>query len=374
MTTTPPDPSRIVPPPFAHWPINGVAAFRAAILRFFQLQARTLPWRENSDPYRVLVSEVMLQQTRVDTVIPYFEPWVARFPTPEKLAEAEQDDLLGHWQGLGYYSRARNLQRAVREVVASYEGEVPSDVDALRALPGVGPYTAGAVASIAHGVPVPAVDGNVRRVMARLADAPSPSLREVEGWVAPLVDPNAPGDFNQALMELGSLVCTPRQPRCPDCPVAQFCAARAAGTQAERPLPRKARPIPHLEEGVAVILDGQAVFMERRPEGGLLAGMWSLPGAHPTGVESAAEVAFMAARTRFPSIPQPCRPDPLPAVDHLFSHRRVTYLPFRFDAEGASASVPDGSLPHDAVWLPVEAALAQLPLPVAQRKILESLR
>src|SRR5690606_3134373 len=194
------------------------------------------------DPYRVWLSEVMLQQTRVDTVRPYYERWLERFPTLEHLAEAPLDDVLKAWEGLGYYSCARNLHRAVREVAERYGGEVPSEPELFQALPGVGPYTAGAVMSIAYERPEPVVDGNVRRVFARLLDLPDPAPAELWDLAGRLVKGNRPGYLNQALMELGALVCTPRSPSCERCPVPTHCAARLAGTQAERPAKRKRPP------------------------------------------------------------------------------------------------------------------------------------
>ncbi len=361
------------PVPPGEWDPERVESFRSRLLTFFRSRSRDLPWRESRDPYRILVSEFMLQQTRVETVIPYFRRWMDRFPSPATLADAPQEEVLTLWQGLGYYSRARNLHRAVREVVDRYGGEVPDSVEGLRELPGVGAYTAGAVASIAYGVPAPAVDGNVRRVMARIMDAPAPTHREVEEWVAPLVDPEAPADFNQGLMELGSLVCTPRNPRCGECPVLPHCAARERGTEGERPRRKRRNPVPSFQEGVAVVVHGERILMERRPERGLLGGMWSLPGRELSGEESPGEGALAAARSRLTGgwalLPTPERFDPLPAVEHLFSHRRVTYLPFRIPLPDGSAPEPTG----DARWVTRLEALEELPLPAAQRKILTAL-
>jgi A/G-specific adenine glycosylase len=236
------------------WPAERIRTVRRALLDFFRERRRALPWRDAPTPYGTLVSEVMSQQTRVETVVPYYLRWMERFPDPEALAAAEEEEVLRMWQGLGYYSRARNLLQAAREVVQSYEGELPRDPEALRSLPGVGPYTAGAVASIAFGQPEPAVDGNVRRVLSRLMDAPEPSPRELDRWARGMVDPDRPGDFNQALMELGAVVCTPRAPSCSACPVAAHCQAWGAGTVAERPARRARRPVPYLVEVVAVLV------------------------------------------------------------------------------------------------------------------------
>ena len=382
------------------WGEEKVRGFREALLEFFQEVRRELPWRETADPYRILVSEVMLQQTRVETVVPYYQRWMERFPDPGSLAAADADEVLGLWEGLGYYSRARNLHRAVREVVARYQGEVPSEPEELRTLPGVGPYTAGAVASIAFSRPVPAVDGNVRRVLSRLMDAPAPTPRELEEWAGALVDPDRPGDFNQALMELGALVCAPRSPDCGGCPVAAWCAARAAGTQAERPAagPRKTPPL--VDEAVAVLAcpgpAGQAtrVLLRKRPEEGLLGGLWEFPGVKPASAESPREAAGRLARELLGRIqeagavvaasptgggmgsgggPGPTRdriapkPAGLPVVPHAFSHRRMRYHPFLFRL--SHGRDPEAELRPPLRWVGLDAT-EDFPLPVAQRAVL----
>jgi A/G-specific adenine glycosylase len=221
---------------------------RGALLSWYDENRRDLPWRAGPgvapDPYRVWISEVMLQQTRVETVRPYFERWMLRFPTLHALAAAPSEEVMKAWEGLGYYSRARNLHAAVREVSDRFGGEIPDDPAAFRALPGVGRYTSGAVLSIAFGRPEPVVDGNVRRVFARLADDPAPADRRLWEMAGEIVEGERPGDLNQALMELGATVCTPRSPRCGACPIAPHCAARAVGTQEIRPAPRRAGPVP----------------------------------------------------------------------------------------------------------------------------------
>ncbi len=351
------------------------------MLAFFDERQRELPWRETSDPYRILVSEIMLQQTRVETVVPYYRRWMQRFPDPASLAAADEEEVLRQWQGLGYYRRARNLQAAAREIVERWGGNVPGDAKALADLPGVGAYTAGAMASIAFGQAVPAIDGNVRRVMARLLDDPAPGAALLAREVGRLVDPHRPGDFNQALMELGATVCTPRSPDCAACPVSEGCRARAAGTQGERPRPPRKKEIPHRVEAVAVVVrpgpTGWEVLLRRRPASGLLGGMWECPGVDvgPHGsevdeacvVEGAQDVALRAVMRQQP--PTEMRPPPLlldrvlPAVDHLFSHRRVTYRPVRFHAPAglpASTSVR---------WVGFHA-LDPLPIPRAQERIL----
>lgn len=253
------------------------------LLDWYRREARTLPWRGHPDPYAVWVSEIMLQQTRVETVIPYFERWMARFPDIPTLAKAPEQDVLRLWEGLGYYSRARNLWRAARVVMQDYAGQLPSDPIHLQELPGIGRYTAGAIASIAFGLDAPALDGNIRRVLARLfdvdLDARSPAgekrLWELARAVLP---PGQAGDFNQALMDLGSQVCTPQKPACLLCPLAGDCRSFALGVQELRPVLPEKKPVPHLTVTAAVIRRNGTVLIARRPSAGLLGGMWEFPG------------------------------------------------------------------------------------------------
>ncbi len=252
-------------------------ALRSALLDFYDAGRRDLPWRRSPDPYGVWVSEVMLQQTRVDTVVPYYERWMRRFPDVEAVADAALDEVLLLWEGLGYYRRARHLHRAARVVRERHGGALPGSYGALRALPGVGEYTAGAVASIAFGEVVPAVDGNARRVLSRLFDLADPRPAELRELAARLVDPRRPGDWNQAVMELGATVCVPRTPRCGICPVAMWCRALEHGRVAQRPAPpRRARVRAADFAALALVRAGQ-VLLVRRPAEGLLGGMWSLP-------------------------------------------------------------------------------------------------
>jgi A/G-specific adenine glycosylase len=240
-----------------------------------------LPWRATHDPYRILVSEIMLQQTRAQTVIPYYGRFLERFPDAKTLAEAREADVLACWSGLGYYSRARNLQKAARDILAA--GRFPEDYDGIRAMPGVGPYTAAAVASIAFNAPHAALDGNVMRVIARLnadsSDIASPKTRArfqkiADEWL----DRRHPGLFNQAMMELGATVCLPRVPRCSLCPVAQFCEARKTGRQHELPVKKSKVAARQIPIQVAIIERKGAVLLRRRAAGAsLMAGFWELP-------------------------------------------------------------------------------------------------
>ncbi|CAM3990128.1 A/G-specific adenine glycosylase [Paenibacillus alkaliterrae] len=261
--------------------------FSTELLAWYRQIKRDLPWRMNRDPYRVWVSEIMLQQTRVDTVIPYYNTFMNKFPTVKALAEAPETEVLKCWEGLGYYSRARNLQAGAREVTERYDGIVPDDKASVAGLKGVGPYTTGAIMSIAFNRPEPAVDGNVMRVLSRYFcledDIAKPSTRvSIEKLAASLIPEGAAGDFNQALMELGALVCTPKSPGClPSCPVMEHCTARLEGKEHELPVKTKAKP-PRPEFRAAAIVAGSGehagkVLVRQRPATGLLAQMWELP-------------------------------------------------------------------------------------------------
>jgi A/G-specific adenine glycosylase len=266
--------------------------FISELLEWYKKERRDLPWRRSKDPYHIWVSEIMLQQTRVDTVIPYFNRFVDRFPTLEHLAEAPEEEVLKHWEGLGYYSRARNLQFAVREVVGQYGGQVPQDKKEVSSLKGVGPYTAGAILSIAYNQPEPAVDGNVMRVLSRYfcleEDIARPSTRVgMEVLAQELIPKGEAADFNQALMELGAMICTPKSPSCPECPVRKLCLGRIEGREKELPIKTKAKP-PKPVFRLAVLIEGTGkhagkVLVRKRPDTGLLARMWELPNVEVLG-------------------------------------------------------------------------------------------
>ena len=253
------------------------------LLAWYDQHARTLPWRGIHDPYRTWVSETMLQQTRVETVLGYYARFLERFPTVADLAAAPEDDVLKMWEGLGYYSRARNLHKGAKQVMTEYGGVIPADVEQLRKISGIGPYTAGAIASIAFDQPVPAVDGNVIRVVSRLRgireNVGIPSVRRaLEGEAASLVPQLRPGDFNQALMDLGSAICTPGTPGCEKCPLRDECDACSAGDTEDLPvLPRK-NPPKVIDYAVCLIFSGDRVLMRQRTEA-MLKGLWVFPMA-----------------------------------------------------------------------------------------------
>jgi A/G-specific adenine glycosylase len=253
------------------------------LLAWYAAQARKLPWRDHPDPYAILVSEIMLQQTRVKTVIPYYERWMQRFPNLVALAQADLQDVLHAWEGLGYYNRARNLHRTAQIVVDEYVGELPMTAERLRQLPGIGRYTAGAIAAFAFGQDEAALDGNIRRVLARYFDIDLPERSTAgERRLWKLAQAHLPGgraaDYNQALMDLGATICTPRAPDCDTCPLQAGCSARRLNRQAERPVRATRRQTPHYTVTAAVLRQGEQVLIARRPEEGLLGGLWEFPG------------------------------------------------------------------------------------------------
>lgn len=293
--------------------------FREALLTWYQAEKRDLPWRRTSNPYYIWISEVMLQQTRVDTVIPYYERFIAKYPTMENLAIAEEDELLKMWEGLGYYSRARNLQTGVREVVEIYGGKVPTNRKEISKLKGVGPYTAGAVLSIAFGVPEHAVDGNVMRVLSRILliedDITIPKTKRIfEDVVMDLIDPQDPSSFNQGLMELGATICTPK-PKCLLCPVRDYCAAFYEGRQEAFPVRTKKKKGKVIPVASFAIQNEQGEWLlKQRPEKGLLANLWEFPMVELTTKKSAQEILLEQHQIKIPN------PNDLISFKHIFTH------------------------------------------------------
>lgn len=262
-------------------------AFQHDLIEWFSNEQRDLPWRKDKNPYKVWVSEIMLQQTRVDTVIPYFNRFIEQFPTINDLADAEEEKVLKAWEGLGYYSRVRNLQSAVKEVKEKYGGKVPDTKAEISTLKGVGPYTAGAILSIAYGVPEPAVDGNVMRVISRILsiweDIAKPSTRKTfETAIYELISHENPSYFNQALMELGALICTPTSPSCLLCPVREHCHAFHEGVENELPVKTKAKKQRQVQLAAVVIHEDDKTVIHKRASSGLLANMWEFPTVEVT--------------------------------------------------------------------------------------------
>ncbi len=345
---------------------------RPLLLDWYREHRRDLPWRRTRDPYAIWISEAMLQQTRVETVVPYYERFLKRFPDVQTLADADLDEVLGVWAGLGYYSRARNLKAAAERVSERLDGRLPDTAEGLSRLPGIGRYTAGAVASIAFDRPEPVVDGNVARVLVRLLDLredvkSTAVSRRLWEEAAELVRGPRPGDLNQALMELGATVCTPRAPRCPECPLRRRCRAKRDGDPEALPV-RGPKAAPLRVEAVAtlVLRRGRALAV-RRPPHGLLGGLWDLPGGELRARERPGPGLVRALRERVGL--RVGRPRRVGAVDHVFSHRRLRLHLFRCDTPEGRVRL-DGFDAHR--WLAPEA-LAELPQSALMRKALELL-
>lgn len=300
------------------------------LLTWYHQQGRTLPWRGITDPYAVWVSEIMLQQTRVEAVIPYFEKWMQLFPTVSDLAKASEQDVLNAWEGLGYYSRARNLHKAARIVVEQHNGELPRNLKELRKLPGIGRYTVGAIASIAFNMDEPTLDGNLRRVFARLFDVSEPAdsptgEKRLWGLAAEHLPIGQAGNYNQALMDLGATVCLPKNPRCLLCPLMEICESRANGTQEQRPVLKPKKETPHYVHAAGVVVKSGKALLSKRPSKGLLGGMWEFPNGRVDG--EPLEELESALVTGYGLKVQ--RGEALVTVKHAYTHFRVTAHAFR---------------------------------------------
>ncbi len=344
-------------------------AIRRNLLKWYRANARDLPWRRTRDPYAVWLSEILLQQTRVDQGLPYYERFLKRFPTVESLARADEHAVLKAWEGLGYYSRARNLHKAARILVDDWAGNFPSNAEDWQALPGIGRYTAGAIASIVYGERVPVLDGNVIRVLTRLFDIDEcsdvPRVRERLWDLADeLVPASNPGDFNQALMELGASVCAPRNPACEVCPLAKSCEARAVGTQLDRPVRAAKKRVPHKEMVLGAVIKNGRVLIGRRPSSGLLGGLWELPGGEVTPGESHAKAL---RRNLKRSVGVSVKVGGLIAsVDHAYSHFRVTLNVYRCEYVSGEVAADE----HEAVKWMTRARLEEFAFPKAHYKFL----
>ena len=340
--------------------------FARALLAWYDRNKRDLPWRRGPNAYRTLVSELMLQQTAVATVVPYFERFTTRFPTMQALAAAREDEVLALWSGLGYYSRARHLHRTAQVVVGELGGELPANEDDLLRLPGVGAYTAAAVAAIAFSKRTLPVDGNVARVLARILGEHRPIDRpavraELRQQGQACVPTRRPGDFAQAMMELGALCCVPREPRCLECPMARFCRSRADGTTATIPVRAKRIAKRRIHMACVAVERRGCLLLVRRPPKTLLAGTWVFPLQEMRTGETAVD----AARRALASLGLRLEGGLVPAGDlrHIFTHRDVTASVFRARARGEVESA-------DARWVRSDE-LALLPLSSFGRKMID---
>jgi A/G-specific adenine glycosylase len=346
---------------------------RDRLLAWAHAHRRDLPWRGERDSYRVWVSEVMLQQTRVETVIPYYRRFLSRFPTLRSLAEAELDDVLKAWEGLGYYARARNLHRAARRVMEHHGGQLPADRQTLLALSGIGPYTVGAILSLAFGQDAAVLDGNVRRVLSRLfavdGDPRSAATRrKLWNLVEALLPPGQAGPFNEALMDLGATVCTPHDPRCADCPLSEGCQGHQSGDPDRYPTRVQRRPLPHYDVAAGVIWRGDQLLISKRHTDDLLGGLWELPGGTRESGETLEECLVREVREELGI--EIAVGDLMMAVRHAYSHFRVTihvfhcrYLSGQPQALGCA----------DWRWVRPDE-LDDFAFPAADRRIISSLR
>lgn len=372
-----------------------IKEFNTLFLEWYKKMGRSyLPWRKDRTPYGTWVSEIMLQQTKVETVIPYFENFMTAFPTLKALAEAPQEEVLKKWEGLGYYSRARNLQTGAQEVLAKFSGEIPKTYEELLTLKGIGPYTAGAIASMAFCQPVAAIDGNTMRVFARLFEISEDisllkTQKKFKTLVEEIISKNRPGDFNQALMDLGSAVCTPKKPQCLICPLKQFCQSQKSGRQEEFPVKTKkikAKPVFYL--ALAVENSQKEFYLQRRTAAGLLANFWHFPLVEVTKNEyeelltwstlKTLEVENLVAEDNFSktkaSLQEKFQPElpffqniilqkrNLGEVQHVFSHLKWHILLFY------------GRIPDKYSKDYVNLEKTQIPLPKAQYKLMDLLK
>jgi len=353
--------------------LKEIAQFRKDLLKWFKTYQRKLPWRDTKNPYHIWVSEVMLQQTQVKKVLEYYQKFVDKFPTLWHLAEADLQDVLKIWEGLGYYARARNLHKAAKLVTGEMDGKVPSDYQQFRKLPGVGDYIAAAVQSIAFDSAYAAVDGNVKRVFARLflIDSPinqSASLKIFQEKADLLLDSNAPGHFNQAMMELGATVCRPKSPTCIVCPVQTFCRAFHTARQEKFPVRVKAKPTPEYHLAVGVVYRNDNILITQRKPDGLLGGLWEFPGGKIDEGETA-EAACVRWMQEGVNLSVEII-EFLTRVRHAYTHFKIVVDVFRCDYQSGEV-VLNG--PVDYRWICVDE-IDQYPFPRANHKFIPLLK
>lgn len=348
--------------------------FRTAILRWYDENKRSLPWRDCNDPYKIWISEIMLQQTRIDQALPYYKRFTRKFSSVEVLAEADQQEVLKVWEGLGYYSRARNMHAAAKTIVEEFDGSVPDTWEEITRLMGVGPYTASAVLSIAYGKPHAAVDGNIIRVLTRYYGIEE-NVREtstrnsIQELADELLDRERPGDYNQALMELGATVCTPSNPECTQCPVSGGCTAYSTLRTEEIPCKSSAPKKPHHQIGVGICLneENNKVLIAHRPEDAMLGGLWEFPGGKQKKDESIEETVQRELREELGATIS--IEEPFMQLDHAYSHFKITLHAFICRIEDGN---PSPKTSQEIKWVPVED-LSEYPFPKANRKLTEKL-
>jgi A/G-specific adenine glycosylase len=351
--------------------INLTAQLQGAqqeLLQWFTQNARDLPWRNERTPYRVWVSEIMLQQTQVEKVRDYYIRFIERFPELEDIATATLEDVLKIWEGLGYYGRARSLHKTARIVVEKYNGTLPADVKSLRALPGIGPYTAAAIACIAFNIPAPAVDGNVRRVLSRYFAESSPSRAELERLVLALMPSEDPGSFTEALMELGAVICRPQNPKCLLCPWQTRCVAQNQGHPSRYPLPKPRKKIPHYDVVAAVtIREDNRVLVARRPEDAMLGGLWEFPGGKCETGESLPEALQRELKEEM-GINIDVGEE-IVVIKHAYTHFRITLHAFYSHLVSGSPSCIQCA---EFKWATI-GEIRDLPMAVTDRQIADTI-
>ena len=347
-----------------------IKTFSIELLKWYRLHARAMPWRATKDPYKIWVSEAMLQQTTVKAVIEYYHSWLKTFPDVHVLASASAAKVLKAWQGLGYYNRARNFHKAAQIVVEKYGGEVPRDPEILRSLPGFGPYMSASVASIAFDVKIPLVDANVRRVIMRIMNIHGPAVSSLDPKILEFLDAVMPqhhcGDFNQALMELGAMVCTTKEPKCNMCPVQKYCKAFEKGCQELIPEPKKVS-LNEITAVIGLIKKGPKYLIQQRPEHGLLAGMWEFPGGK---VESGKDKGLKRALNReiFEELDQEALVgDEFCRVKHYYTTNKVHLIAFHVTLVGDKFKPK-----RNMRWVGLKE-LKEYPLPSGSAKIVEKL-
>lgn len=342
-----------------------------ALAAWFNASHRTMPWRETCDPYAIWLSEIMLQQTQVETVRGYYDRFLAKWPTIADLAAADDGDVMKAWEGLGYYARCRNLLAAARTIVREHGGEFPREFDQVLALPGIGRSTAGAILTFAFGQRHPILDGNVKRVFSRLLDIAEPvTSKAVDDrlWAvtAQLIgDAPDPWVHNQAVMEFGARQCVPREPKCLLCPLRTFCAAQAAGTVAERPVKVKKPPVPHKQIAVAVIANEGRLYVQQRPHEGLLGGLWEFPGGKQEDGETLPETVRRECREELGITVQVGRK--IAEIRHAYSHFRITMHAFLCVQVGDDLLIPHAAI--DSRWV-TRDQLDSLAFPKANKDLI----
>lgn len=349
-----------------------ILALRQALLSWYIDCGRDLPWRRSRDPYRIWISEIMLQQTQVKTVIPYYERWLAQFPTVDVLAAADQQSILKAWEGLGYYARARNLHKAAQELVQRYGSQFPAQLEEALSLPGIGRTTAGGILSAAFDQSVPILDGNVKRVLARLIALevpPSRALNRLWALSETVLDPCRPRDFNQALMDLGATLCTRHNPACLLCPWREHCRAYTLNVQSEIPMTETRGPLPHKQIGVAVIWNDQnQILIDRRRQEGLLGGLWEFPGGK-IEPEETVEACIQREIQEELGIAIAVG-ERLITVEHTYTHFRVT---LNVHHCRHTSGEPQPIECDEVKWVTLDE-IDQYPFPKANIRIIEALR